>query len=95
MEGAAGGRIDGGGRVAGEDDALARGQLAERALATLAELLPGSAYTALDDAINAFDFELARQLVTDLRNRYSKLNPLFNNNTHRLYKLLKSSLVQM
>ena len=54
------------------DDALARGELSERALAILAELLPGSAYAALDDAINAFDFELARQLATDLRNRYSR-----------------------
>nr|WP_206021983.1 hypothetical protein [Rhodoferax bucti] len=53
------------------DDALARGELAESAVAALAELLPGKDYTALDDAINTFDFELARQLLTDLRNRYS------------------------
>ena len=52
------------------DDALARGELAESTLAALAELLPGKDYTALDDAINTFDFELARQLLADLRNRY-------------------------
>jgi len=52
------------------DEALARGELPEAALAALSALLPGSELAALDQAINAFEFDTARQILTDLQTRY-------------------------
>ncbi len=57
------------------DDALARGELPEHALSSLSAMLPDAEYRAMDDAINTFDFELARQLLADLRNRYRTEEP--------------------
>lgn len=54
------------------DQALARGELDEGLLSTLAALLPKPALIPLDDAINAFDFDAARQVIAGLRIRYGK-----------------------
>lgn len=52
------------------DDALAHGELAETVLSDLATLLPKSTVKALDETINAFDFDAARKLVADLQHHY-------------------------
>jgi len=54
------------------DEALARGELPEASLAALGRLLPPSELAALDQAINAFDFDAARQVVSGLTTRYGK-----------------------
>jgi two-component system sensor histidine kinase/response regulator len=54
------------------DDALAHGELAEGPLATLGEILPKTSLEPLDQAINMFDFDAARQLVSALRIRFQK-----------------------
>lgn len=54
------------------DEALAHGELAESALASLSGLLPKTSLELLNQAINAFDFDAARQVVADLQNRYGE-----------------------
>jgi CheY-like chemotaxis protein/nitrogen-specific signal transduction histidine kinase len=53
------------------DDALAHGELPEASLATVAGLLPPDERDTLDHAIDAFDFDAARQVILNLRQRYS------------------------
>ncbi|MBR7799833.1 PAS domain S-box protein [Undibacterium fentianense] len=52
------------------DDALKHGELAEDVLTELASQLPATDLAALDQTINSFDFEAARQLVLNLQNHY-------------------------
>ncbi|GAB3124277.1 PAS domain S-box protein [Novispirillum itersonii] len=57
------------------DQALARSELDESLLAELSAALPKAALTPLDDAINSFDFDAARQVIATLRTRYGKDAP--------------------
>ncbi len=52
------------------DDALAHGELPEASLAIVAGLLPPEQRDALDHAIDTFDFDAARQVISNLRQRY-------------------------
>lgn len=52
------------------DSALAHGELAETVLAELAKLLPTADFKALDQIVNSFDFDAARQMVNDLQHHY-------------------------
>lgn len=52
------------------DDALAHGELAELVFRELSAILPKSNFEALDQAINAFDFDRARNLILELQNQY-------------------------
>jgi PAS domain S-box-containing protein len=52
------------------DQALAHGELAEEVLATLASILPAADFNALDQTVNAFDFDAARLMVIDLQHHY-------------------------
>jgi HPt (histidine-containing phosphotransfer) domain-containing protein len=55
------------------DDALAHGELAEGPLAALGEMLPSTLLEPLGQAINSFDFDAARQLVSALQIRFQTL----------------------
>lgn len=58
------------------DEGLAHGELREDALAALARLVEPGALSALDAAVNAFDFDTARTLLADIHHRYlSRENP--------------------
>ena len=46
---------------------LQHGELAESTLASLSQFLPHQDYQALDDAVNSFDFDVARQIVSQLK----------------------------
>lgn len=52
------------------DQALSHGELAEEALSALSALLPAEAFAPLDEAVNAFEFEAARQILSALRVQY-------------------------
>ncbi len=52
------------------DAALAHGELPEASLATVAGLLPPRERDALEHAIDAFDFDAARRVISNLRQRY-------------------------
>ncbi|NML27345.1 PAS domain S-box protein [Zoogloea dura] len=54
------------------DAALAHGELAEAALVAVKGLLPQSSLAPLEQAIDAFDFDTARQVLADLQTRYRK-----------------------
>ncbi len=54
------------------DTALAHGELAESALVTLRSMLPQSSLGPLEDALDAFDFDTARQVLADLQSRHRK-----------------------
>jgi CheY-like chemotaxis protein len=54
------------------DAALAHGELAESALVTLRSMLPQSSLGPLEDALDAFDFDTARQVLADLQSRHRK-----------------------
>jgi len=54
------------------DAALAHGELAESALVTLRSMLPQSSLGPLEDALDAFDFDTARQVLADLQRRHRK-----------------------
>ncbi|WP_019646099.1 PAS domain S-box protein [Novispirillum itersonii] len=56
------------------DQALARGELDETLLATAVAALPRQDAAPLDDAINSFDFDAARQVIAALLTRYAKDN---------------------
>jgi len=52
------------------DDALAHGELAETVLSELAKLLPKHDFDVLDQIVNSFDFEAARDMVSKLEHHY-------------------------
>lgn len=52
------------------DDALAHGELAENVLSELAKLLPKHDFDVLDQIVNSFDFEAAREMVSKLEHHY-------------------------
>ena len=54
------------------DAALAHGELPEAALVTLKALLPESSRQPLEQAIDSFDFDTAREALASLQTRYSK-----------------------
>jgi hypothetical protein len=54
------------------DEALAHGELAESVLKELSSMLPKSDFDSLDQTVNSFDFEAAREIVSKLHDHYSK-----------------------
>ncbi len=54
------------------DQALAHGEFDEASLQSLAALLPNEEYAPLDQQINAFDFDKARQLLAQLQQHYAE-----------------------
>lgn len=56
------------------DDALAHGELAETVLSALSERLPRQDFEALDQVVNSFDFEAAREMVSKLQHHYQSKN---------------------
>ncbi|MBN9697254.1 MAG: PAS domain S-box protein [Zoogloea sp.] len=54
------------------DTALSHGELAESALVSLRSMLPQSSLAPLEQALDTFDFDTARQVVADLQTRHRK-----------------------